>query len=148
MFLHLSSVNPHQLNSRPRVKISTLWPNKHAAHPVDHNWTGPAQVRISTSLAQRHISTHFAQSRISTNSFFKNHQNSHPLTSGHDFIHTPVLFPIWGFYDDICDCHILRARAWTALIVCTCTCTKPNSSKPNQTEWSDINKKKNPSAII
>ena len=33
---------------------------------------------------------------------------------------SPVLFPIWGFYCDICDCHILPARAWTpALNVCT-----------------------------
>ena len=43
----------------------------------------------------------------------------------------PSPFPIWGFYYDICDCHIIRAHR----NVCTCTCTKPNSSKPNQTEW-------------
>ena len=47
-----------QLNSRPRVRISTHWPNKRAAHPVDHNSIGLAQVRISTSLVQRQISTH------------------------------------------------------------------------------------------
>ena len=43
--------------------------------------------------------------------FFKNHQNSQPITSGHDVIHTTIPFPIWGFYYDICDCHILRALA-------------------------------------
>ena len=33
---------------------------------------------------------------------------------------SPVLFAIWGFYCDICDCHILPARTWTpALNVCT-----------------------------
>ena len=48
LFLHRSSVNP-QLNSRPRVGISTHWHNKRTVHPVDHNWTGPAQVRISTN---------------------------------------------------------------------------------------------------
>ena len=46
----------------------------------------------------------------------------------------PVPFPTWGFYNDIYDCHILCARAWTELNVCTCACTKPNSSKSNQTE--------------
>ena len=68
-------------------------------------------------------------------SFLQNHQNSQPLVSRHDVIHNEVPFPIWGFYYDICDCHILRARTWTAPNVCTCTCTKPNSSKPNQIEW-------------
>ena len=80
-------------------------------------WTGPAQ------------------SQISTDAFLKNHQKSQPLTSGHDVIHTPVLFPIWGFYYDICDWHVLCARAWTVLNVYTSTCSKPNSSKSNQTEW-------------
>ena len=46
-----------QLNSRPRVRISTHWPNKRAAHPVNHNWTGLAQVQKSTNFAQRQIST-------------------------------------------------------------------------------------------
>ena len=66
---------------------------------------------------------------------FSKSPNSLPIASGHDVIPTPVHFPIWGFYYDICDCYILSARAWTVLNVCTCTCTKPNSSKSNQTEW-------------
>ena len=33
---------------------------------------------------------------------------------------SPVVFPIWDIYCDICDCHILPARAWKpALNVCT-----------------------------
>ena len=64
--------------------------------------------------------------------FFLNHQESQPFTFGHDVICTPVPFPICGFCYDIFDCHAFRARAWTpTLNVCTCTCTKPNSSKPN-----------------
>ena len=86
-----------------------------AVHPVDLNWTGLAQVQKSTRYILRKISTHC---------FLKNHQNSQSIASGHDVIYIPVSFPIWGFYYDICDCHILRARAWTpALKVCTCTCT-------------------------
>ena len=54
-----------------------------------------------------------ASPRVKTQltAFFKNHQNSQPIASGSDVFHIP--FPIWGFYYDICDCHILRARAWT-----------------------------------
>ena len=54
-----------------------------------------------------------AQSQISTNCFFQKSPNSQPIASGHDVIHTPVQFPIWGFYYDICDCHILCVRART-----------------------------------
>ena len=77
----------------------TIWPNKCAAHPVASSWTG------------------LAQSWISINSFSKS-PNSQPITPGHDVIHTPVPFSIWGFYNDICDCHILCAWAWTVLNVC------------------------------
>ena len=64
--------------------------------------------------------------------FSKITQNPQPIASGHDVIHIPVTFPIQGFYYDICDCHILPARAWTpALNVCPYPWTKPNSSKPN-----------------
>ena len=38
-----------------------------------------------------------AQSQILTNAFFKNHQKSQPLASGHDVIHTPVYF-LSGFF--------------------------------------------------
>ena len=106
-----------QLNSRPWVRISTHWPNKHAAHPVDLSWTGLAQVRISTNCF-------FQKSPKFPAPRFRAWRHSHS---------SPIYYQ--GFYYDICDCHILRARAWNALNVCTCTCTKPNSSKPNQTEW-------------
>ena len=79
----------------------TIWPNKRAVHPVapPPSWTGPAQ------------------SWISTNSFSKS-ESSQPIASGYDVIHTPVLFPIWGFYYDVYDCHILCSRVWTVLYVC------------------------------
>ena len=71
-----------------------------------------------------------AQSQISTNCFFKITKFSAPRFLAWRHSH-PSPFPIWGFYYDICDCHILCA--WAVLNVCTCT--KPNSSKPNHTEW-------------
>ena len=92
--------------ARPRVKSQLTDPIN--GHPVAPSWT---------SLTQSQISTNWPQ----------------PIASGHDVIHTPVSFPIWGFYYDICDCYILCTQVWT--VVNVCTCTKPNSSKSNQTEW-------------
>ena len=103
--------------------------------------TDPTNARApcspQTGLASSSFKSQLASSSFKSQltAFFKNHQNSQPIASGHDVIHTPVSLPIWGFYYDICDCHILRERSWTVLNVCSCTCTKPSSSKPNQTEW-------------
>ena len=92
-------------------------------YPVVHNWTGLAQVQISTRFVEPQISTHCFFSKIT--------QNSQSIASGHDVIHVPSPISIRGYYD-ICDCHILPAQAWTpALNVCPYPCTKPNSSKPN-----------------
>ena len=62
----------------------------------------------------------FVQAQISTYySFFKS-PNPQPIASGHNVIHTPSSISIWGFYCDICDCHILPAHTWTpALNLCT-----------------------------
>ena len=35
------------------------------------------------------------------------------MSSGHDFIHSPASFPIWGFIMINGDCHILCARVQT-----------------------------------
>ena len=89
---------------------STHWPNQRACTPQQ-----------TTGLVQ-----------ISTNCFFKIPENSSPSLPGMTSFTSPVLFPIRSFYYDICDCHILPARAWTpALNVCPYPCTKPKSSKPN-----------------
>ena len=85
-----------QLNCPAQSPITPNWPNKRAAHPVVPNWTALTQVQISTNCF-----------------FSKIPQNSQPIASEHNVIHTPVTFSIWGFYYDICDCHILRVRAWT-----------------------------------
>ena len=60
------------------------------------------------------------QVQISTNCFFSNSKILSPSLSGMTSSTSPVTFPIWGFYCDICDCHIRSARAWTPeLNVCT-----------------------------
>ena len=95
-------------------------------HGASRNSTEFASSSFKSQLASPRIKSHL------TAFFFQNHQESQPIAYGHDVIRNPVSFPIRVFYYDICDCHILCARAWTpALNVCTCTCTKPNSSKPN-----------------
>ena len=96
--------------------------------------TRGASHRPLTGLASSSFKSQLASPSFGSQltAFFQNHQESQPIASGHDVIRTPVPFSIWGFYYNICDCHILCARAWTpALNVCTCMCTKLNSSKPN-----------------
>ena len=53
------------------------------------------------------------RSQLTVCLFFQNHHESQPIASGHDVIRTLVSFLIWGFYYDICDSPILRARPWT-----------------------------------
>ena len=90
--------------------------------------------RLASSRFENQLASPSFGSQLTA--FFQNHQESMTISSGHDVIRTPETFPIWGFYYDLCDYYILRARAWSpAFNVCTRTCTKPNSSKPNQTEW-------------
>ena len=109
-----------QLNSQPRIRISTHWPNKRAAHPVDPQ-TGLALPSFKSQLASpRDKSQLIAFSKIT--------KILSPSLPGMTSFPPPVTFLMWGFYYDICDCHILCARAWTVLNVCTFT-------KPNQTEW-------------
>ena len=76
----------------------------------------------TTSLASASFGNRLASSKpqISTKSFFSNPKILSPSIPGITSFTSPVIFPIWGFYCDICDCHILPARAWTlALNVCT-----------------------------
>ena len=96
-----------------------------AAHLVD--LTSLASPRLKNQLASPR-----SESQLTAFFFFRNH----PKSSAHRFQawrHShPVPISIQGFYYDICDCHILPARAWTpALNVCPYLCTKPNSSCPN-----------------
>ena len=48
---------------------------------------------------------------------FKITKNPSPSLPGMTSFTSPVLFPIWGFYCDICDCHILPAYAWTPALM-------------------------------
>ena len=79
LFQHRSSVNsPAELSALSQNLNSLTQQTR--AHPVDYDCTGLAKAKKSQLTA-----------------FFKNHQNSQPLASGHDVITNPVSFPIWGF---------------------------------------------------
>ena len=83
------------------------------------NWTGLA------GLKNQPASSSF-KSQL-TFIFQKSLQILRPSLLGMMSFASPVPFPIRGFYYDICDSHILPARAWTlALNVCLYPCTKPN----------------------
>ena len=82
------------------------------ALPAVHNWTGHTQVRKINSLR--------LSSNLNSLLLFKITKNPSPLLPGMTSFTSPVLFQIWSFYCDICNCHILPARVWTpALNVCT-----------------------------
>ena len=50
----------------------------------------------STPWQRTQLSAYMIQSQLSTNSF-QNPQIIRTISSGHDVIHTPVPFPVWGF---------------------------------------------------
>ena len=93
---------------------------------VSFQLTDTTNVRAShrpnwSRLGELRKSTHPVLVPNSTNSFFfSNPKILSPSLSGMTSFTSPVPFSIWGFYYDICDCHILPMRAWTpALNVCT-----------------------------
>ena len=78
--------------------------------PSDPTTRGESRRPNWPGLAEAQKSTRFAQVRISTAFFSKITQNPQPISSRHDIIHIPSPISIWGFYYDICDCHILPMR--------------------------------------
>ena len=115
-----------------RDTISTMLtvPSDPKTHHVDPN--GLASSRLENQLTSSSFKSQL------TAFFQKSPKILSPSLPGMTSFTSPFTFPTRGSYYDICDCHILpaRARAWTpALNVCPYPCTKPNSSKPNQTEW-------------
>ena len=95
--------------------------------PTLNSLTQPTRVRTlqstnSTGLAQvRKINTLRPASNLYTQLLFKITKNPSPTLPGMTSFTSPVHFPIWGFYCDICDCHILPARAWTPALMCAPT---------------------------
>ena len=71
--------------------------------------TGLAQVQKINSLRR--------SSNLKSLFLFKITKNPSPSLPGMTSFTSPVLFPIWGFHGDICDCHILPARAWTPALM-------------------------------
>ena len=67
------------------------------------NCTGFAQVRKINSLR--------LSPNLNSPLLFKITKNPSISLPGMMLFTSPVTFPIWGFYYDICDCHILPVRA-------------------------------------
>ena len=88
----------------------SIWPSPRAAIAANY-WSGLGELRKST---------YFVQAQILTYCFFSNPKILCSSLPGMTSFTSPVIFPLWGFYCDISDCHIRPARAWTpALNVCT-----------------------------
>ena len=106
LFLHRLSVNPPAELSAQSQNLNLLTQQtRGASHRPQLDSPRP-----ESQLASR-------RDKSQLTAFLKKYQNSQPIASGHDVIHTSVPFPIWVFYCDICDCNILRARAWTPALI-------------------------------
>ena len=83
------------------------WPHKRAAHPVmfkisiDGNpkiptasFNGQNSTQLYASMAETQLSAFMIQSQLT---LFQNPPILRTLSSGHNIIHTPASFPVWGF---------------------------------------------------
>ena len=95
-------------------------------HPAVHKHTGLAQVRK--------INSPCLNPNLNSFLLFKITKNPSPSLPGMMSFTSPVQFPIWGFYCDICDfTHPLHAcvDTCTQCVHLTNPCTNPKGSKPN-----------------
>ena len=104
-----------------QLQLST-WPK------LTPNWTGPSGVPNSTGLqlnstgqAPSKLPTRLAYSRVPNWRVFQNIQILSPITSGHDVIHTPVLFPIWGLLWQLWLSYPLHVSVNCTQCLCTWT---------------------------
>ena len=78
-------------------------------HLPQGHWPGFGESRKSTV---------FSRGRTQLTDFFQISQNPPRTLLVHDVIHIPRSpFSIWDFYFDICEWHILPARAWTPALM-------------------------------
>ena len=78
--------------------------------------------------------------RNSTHCFFSNPKNPQPTLPVHDVTHIPWSIPMWDFYFDISEWHILSTCALTPALMLHLInpCTEPKGSHPNLTKRQDI----------
>ena len=95
------------------VSSQFIYPTNARAHPAVHklHWPRPDP---KNQLA----SSKFESQLLLLFKITKNPSSSLP---GMTLFTSPVLFCIWGFYCDICDCDILPTRAWTPALMSATT---------------------------
>ena len=96
-----------------------------ATHFVDPKWSrlGETKNRLDSSKPKSQLTVFFSNPRILSSSL-----------PGMTSFTSLVPFHIWGFYCDICDCHIrpgARVNNCTQYVHLTNPCTKPKGSQPN-----------------
>ena len=105
-----------QLSTWPKSTFQLNWSpfgNQLAWSPVNYQFDWPT---VETQL------TSFSKS-----------PNSQPIASGHDVIHTPASFPIWGLSWRLWLSYPLRASV--NCTQCLCTWTKSRIVQSPTTEW-------------
>ena len=83
------------LTAAARVKNSTLWQRTPFSAPM-------AEAQLSICMVQSQflnsmVRLQLLNTMVETQlNLFQNLPNSQPISSGHDVIHTPALFLVWG----------------------------------------------------
>ena len=92
--LALASSENRLPSSKPKSQLT-----RSCGHPVDPNWSARSRNQLAPSKSETQLTVFF----------FKSPKSS--ALPGMTSFTSPVLFPIWGFYCDISDCHIRPACA-------------------------------------
>ena len=93
-----------QSDTRRETQFLLCWPHQRAAHlvmfkisierdPKNPTTSSTAQIQLSPQWQRTQLSASIVQSQLT----FQNPQILRTISSGHDVMHTPVPFLVWGF---------------------------------------------------
>ena len=71
--------------------------------------TPPQTIGLASASSENQLPSSSVESQLTA--FFSNSKILSPSLPGMTSFASPVTYPVWGFYCDICDCHIRPARA-------------------------------------
>ena len=124
------------------VENSTLWQRTPFSAPVAETQLSACMVQsqilnciVGLQLLNTMVGPQLLNTMVGPQlNLFQNLPNSQPISYGHDVIHTPVPFPVWGLLWQSPLSYPLRASVNCTNWLHTWT-LNPNSSKPNQYNW-------------
>ena len=135
----------HQERERETIFLCWLFVHRQfSTHWLNERTRAPRSPQTGLASPRSEKSTRFVCPNLNSLLVFKITKNPSPSLPGMTSFTSPVIFPIWGFYYDICDCHILPARAWASALMSAPThalswnvpsLTKPKDKMYKTKEW-------------